>query len=345
MKLKMTKVIALIMCMALLAGCGGGGGGGGTATTGDKEPSYNFRVSSHYPDGHSALDALDRAKERIFKESDGRITLQIFPNSQLGDYTLAYEELMKGSLDMAFISMPSIFDQRFEMNYIPYMFVNYDEMAKCYSKGHYFFETYSKLHADLGVKFLGFYAEGFMVLGLRSLPAKYGDPLAKKSEVIRTPQMNVFLYAIEDMGFPTVAIPYADLYTALQTGVCDGWIGGTAILNYTGFRDVIKYVIPVNTTTETNGFLMSESVFSKLSDKDKKIIEDAFMDESIRSCKDADSLNAQAFKDLEAYGVEVVELSDSEMRAYADHVRKNTWPKLEELIGKDLMTGLLASVK
>jgi TRAP-type C4-dicarboxylate transport system substrate-binding protein len=78
MKSALTKILVLVIFVALLAGCGGSSGGGGGGDDGDK--SYNFRVSSHYPEGHSALDALNRVKDRIYADSDGRITLQIFPD-------------------------------------------------------------------------------------------------------------------------------------------------------------------------------------------------------------------------------------------------------------------------
>ena len=44
------------------------------------------------------------AKE-VSAKSNGRIDIKIFPANQLGDYTLVYEELIRGTIDMALISV------------------------------------------------------------------------------------------------------------------------------------------------------------------------------------------------------------------------------------------------
>lgn len=58
-----------------------------------------------------------------------------------------------------------------------------------------------------------------------------------------------------DMGFSETTISYADLYTALQTGVVDGWTGGMPQLNYTDFKDVINHYVHYNMFAENIGFL------------------------------------------------------------------------------------------
>ena len=45
------------------------------------------------------------------------------------------------------------------------------------------------------------------------------------------------------------------------------------------------------------------------------------------------------------YGVEVVEFTAEQVDAYADFVRETTWPKLEELLTKELMDGMRAEVE
>ena len=45
------------------------------------------------------------------------------------------------------------------------------------------------------------------------------------------------------------------------------------------------------------------------------------------------------------YGVKVVEFTPEQIDAYATFVRETSWPKLEELLGKDLMDGMRAEVE
>jgi hypothetical protein len=44
------------------------------------------------------------------------------------------------------------------------------------------------------------------------------------------------------------------------------------------------------------------------------------------------------------YGVEVIMFTDEDVAAHAKFIRETSWPKLEELLTKELMDGLRAEV-
>ncbi|MEH6651102.1 MAG: hypothetical protein V7707_13830 [Motiliproteus sp.] len=57
--------------------------------------------------------------------------------------------------------------------------------------------------------------------------------------------------------------------------------------------------------------------------------------------RDNDAAN---LKKLEAFGVKVLPLSDAERSAIAKEIRAVTWPKLEERLGKDVLTKIVADI-
>lgn len=137
------------------------------------------------------------------------------------------------------------YDSRLEMNFIPYLINGYESLESAFGQDSYFFENYTQILGDLDIKLLGMYVEGLIGLGFATMPENYNDVNAdKKGLMVRAPAIEVYNLVTEDMGFSATTIPYADLYTAMQTGVCNGWIGGTPQLNYSDFRDVIKYYVP-----------------------------------------------------------------------------------------------------
>ena len=111
--------------------------------------------------------------------------------------------------------------------------------------------------------------------------------------------MAVFQIPMDDEGFQTISIPYAELYTALQTGVADGWSGGPAMVNYIEFRDVIKYFIASNNYFENTSYVMSMKSWEKLTPEQQKIV----TEESAAAAKQARKLlrdnEAVQLKDLE----------------------------------------------
>jgi len=218
-------------------------------------------------------------------------------------------------------------------------------MEAAFGPESYFFQEYSKIHGELGVKLLGVYVEGLIGLGFTDMPKNYADASAKKDELVRSPAIEVYNFVTEDMGYSATTIPYSDLYSALQTGVTDGWIGGTPQLNYTDFKDVIKYYVPYNVFAENIGFFMSQEVYDGVPAEYQTMIEDAFMKEAINSYSVAEELDKEAIKGMEEYGIEIINLTDEEMEAYVKLVKEKTWPKLAKNIGEDTMNNLIKAME
>jgi len=310
------------------------------------EAKYKIKLAGIHPEDHIVTQTLRNIKENVERESNGDIEITIYPGNQLGDYTAVYEELMRGSIEMAHICQTGQYDEKFEMNYMPYLITDYDQIPKVFSPGSYFYDKYAELNKNQGVKLLGIYTEGFPGVAMRdTIPKGVADPKVKKSELVRVPPMDIINIALQDMGYNTVTIPYSDLFSALQTGVADGWFGGTAELNYLGFRDVIKYFIPYHEHLENTSYLMNQKFFDSLPEKYQKLIESECMkaaQESFKTCEEQDKLFLQKLAD---FGIVIVDLSDEQRVAVAEHVRKTTWPKLVNKLGNEVLEGLKSDIE
>lgn len=328
--------VLIIVCIiaSLLTACG----------SGVADDTIKIRVACHHPQEHPAVEALERIKAKVEAETDGKVEMTLYPGNQLGDYTLIYEEVMKGSVELAHIYIPSQFDSMLEIAAIPYLVEDYDQMEKIFRPGSYFYDKYTEIHKNQGVKLLGIYADGFIGYGVKDLPDNYDDVTKSKNNLIRIPGMDVYKLTTEDMGYPSTSIAYADLYSALQTGVADGWVGGTSMMNYLWFRDAIDNFIQYNVFMENSSYIVNEEFFNSLPEEYKGIIEGAFREESLNSFVTCEELDKEGVKGLTEYGVNVVGLNGEKMKAYADYIRKTTWPKLAEKFGEEVMEGLLNDV-
>lgn len=307
--------------------------------------SIRFRLATHYNTQHPGYTALQRIVKDIGERTDGAVEIRVYPSSQLGDYTVTYEDLMRGAVDMALIPIPSEYNPKLEMNFIPYLASNYEELDKAFGPESYFYKNYGSVHDELGVKLLGIYVEGLIGIVFTKLPDGYSDVNASKASRVRAPAIEVYNMVVEDMGFAATTIPYADLYSSLQTGVCDGAIGLTPQLAYTDFRDVITHYVTYNVFVENIGFFISKKSFEKLPAEHKLVVEDAFMKEAFNSYKVAGALDSEALKNLEEYGVKVVNLTDDEMKAYVSKVKEKTWPRLSKNIGEETLKALIDAMK
>ena len=105
----------------------------------------------------------------------------------------------------------------------------------------YFFQTVLEHQRNLNIETLGIYLAGAQGVGAAKVIDNLMDPNAAKPYLIRCPSTDGYLWTAEGFGFNSVTINYSELYSSLQTGVCDGWLGGGAYVNYLSFRDVLKY--------------------------------------------------------------------------------------------------------
>lgn len=296
--------------------------------------------------GQSSMDnpdtqALYTLQEKVTADSNGSIEMTVYPANQLGDYTQVYEEIMRGTIDMALISVAPTYDDRLLLCYLPFIAENYTEVKRLYAPDGFMYNTFEEIHGGLGVKFLGFYGEGLGGIGSAKMPVAPLDETVDKGILLRVPGIESIKLSAEAMGYRTTSIPYAEVYTSMQTGVCDGWLGGPASLNWTGFRDVIKYYLQTNSWFEVTFFLINKDFWDSLSPEHQKVIKDATDEASLKSFNMAEELNNGYMDQMRDHGIEVITFTDEELHEVAKKNREAVWPKIEDKIGKELIEELM----
>ena len=163
------------------------------------EAAIKLRFAGQNPIEHQNTKAMNQVKEMIEKATNGEIVIEVYPASQLGDYTLIYEELMRGSIDFALISIPNQFDPATQISTTPFMAKDYAEAKKVYAKGGWLFNKVAEIQAKQGIRFLAFNADGFGGLGLTKEPVDVLNPAVKKGVLVRVPPIPVFKAVVEDI--------------------------------------------------------------------------------------------------------------------------------------------------
>ena len=296
-----------------------------------------IKVAGISPIEYRSTKGLYRIAEKVEEATEGKIKMDVFPMNQLGDYTQVFQEIQRGTIEMGLIFIPSEYDVMLEIGSLPFLADNYDDMRDQLSPGSYVYSIIDEAISNLGIKLLRINGEGFIGIGSAKKPENYADPKADKDTLIRIAPLTVYRETAQDMGYRTTSIPYADTYSAIQTGVCDGWIGGSSEINYQVFKDVINYYTPYNCLFDQTAFLINQELWDSLSADEQKIIQDAVDIEADLSFKDWQSIDKENMKLMTDYGIEVLEFTPEEREALAEHIRNTTWPKLEDKFGKDVL--------
>lgn len=299
-------------------------------------------AGSHAPD-HSNTILLEEIAEEL-EAADVGLTVQLFPANQLGSGEQVFGDVQRGVIDIAHTFVYSINDPRLEINSIPYLVENYEQMRRVFTPGSAFYTEFSNLLAEQDIRLLGIVGEGFIGVGASDRPEN-ATTVGDKGLTIRVWSANVARQTAQDLGFSTTTIDWGDVFPALQQGVVDGVIGGTPEANYTAFRDAISYYVPYNSFVENTAYYMGQGTWDELEPAQREVIEAAFSRAALASFDQAEARDAEFTALLGEAGIEVIEISDDERAALAAHVRETTWPTLEDSLGPDLLNALRADVE
>ncbi len=299
-------------------------------------PEITLKFAGQSPADHPGTELMKEIAKEVAEESSGRIEIKVYPANQLGDYTLVYEEQIRGTIDMSCISVPSQFDPRMELVYINGYVRDYEDAKRVFAPEGWLFNKMNEFNERLGVKLLGFYIEGMIGTG-STKPAKDPlDPSVNKEVLIRVPNMDVYKLAAEAMGYRTVTIPYADVYQSMQTGVCNGMNGFPVAAAYTMLGDVIKYWYMTNYSIECLNYMISGKTWEKLSPEDRQIITVAVSRAAAKSIEMAKSMDEHYMTLMKEKGIEVFTYNREQLAPIAE-ASASTWQKLEKNMTKELM--------
>lgn len=343
MKKKALALLLAAVSIVSLVSCGSGtkqASGSSTSGSGSTETPSDpivLKVSCQQPEVHANTQAMMRIKEKVEAETNGGLVLDLYPGAVLGDYTLTFEEVMLGTIDMSFQSLDGKYDPRIELTFLPYLFTDTENRKTVCSPGSNTYALFEQILGDLGIQLLGIYGEGYVGIGTNVLDPAYGDPTVMKNSLIRCNTADSNRLAVEGLGYPFVTMTFADTYAALQTGAADGTFGNTAESIYTNFRDVVKYFIRYKSIAENNEILINQDKWNSLPEDYQKILMDAVQEECLKSFDTAEEIDAKYCQMLEDEGIEVIDLTDEEMAAVTESVRNHAWPKMADSLTREVI--------
>ncbi len=302
------------------------------------EPEYKWRLAQVHPvDSDYDIRAKEFAR-KVSERTNGRIQIDVFSGGVLGDWTETFEMLMRGSLEMSMAQANANFDPKLNLAYyFPYLVKDIEEAKKVYGKDGWAYRIVQDLWAAHNIKALAVIPLGMAGVSLKSKPPSYADPEVHNNMKVRVMPIKPCEMTYEAMGYIATPIPYAEAYSAIQTGIADGQMGGPPFQAWQ-FKDVNKVWIQYNDFFEPWWIAINMDLWNKLSKEDQEILQTAALEESNIQWERAaaeDEKYRQKLKD--EYGWEIVILTPEELDKIASHVRKVVWPKLEPLLGKELM--------
>ncbi|WP_051239097.1 TRAP transporter substrate-binding protein DctP [Jeotgalicoccus psychrophilus] len=301
----------------------------------DENGEVTWKLNHIRPSGTRTDISAKQFSKDIFEGTDGRVDIDVYNNSQLGDYQLVQESVSLGEVEMQLATLGTNVDRTLQVAITPSLVSNYEEARELYnSEDGVLYKYFKEQLAEQNIKLLAVYPQYFGSIFLADEANDPKNPDSNKNIKVRVPAMKAFEEYGETLGFVVTPLASSEMFTAIQTGIVDGAIGGGTELYYNEFGELGQQILPVNTHFEAHYLTVNEEAFDALAEEDQNTIlefaeqfeEDAF----IQAEEEQEKYNQLI---TEEHGVEVVEFTDEELQAYADKVREEVWPKLEDEYG------------
>jgi len=265
-----------------------------------------IKASDVHPLGYPTVEAVVRMGAKLEKATNGRLTLQMYPQMQLGGEKEMIEQAQVGALQIARISVGALGPVIDELNVfnMPFIFRDEAHMRKVID-GPIGTELLEKISTNPQTRLI---ALGWMDAGTRNVYSN--KPVTKPADLkgmkVRMMGNPIFVETMNAMGGNGVAMGFNELYSAMQTGVVDGAENNEPTVLAQNHYQVAKIYSLTGHLIIPEMFVFSKVSWDKLSKDDQALIKKYSREAQMEERSLWDDKTAKATEELKAKGVQFV---------------------------------------
>ena len=277
------------------------------------QAQYKLKFANIMPVDHPLNVRMREASATIKERTNGQVDIQVFPASQLGTDADMLAQLRSGGID--FFAQTGLILATLvpvaSINGIGFAFSDYSKVwtAMDGPLGKHVIDAFAK--ANL-IAFDKMWDNGFRQTLSTAKPIRNPEDL--KGFKIRVPPSPLWTSMFKSIGASPVSIPWGETYSALQTKVADGLENPLAGIYFAKMHEVGKYLSNTNHMWDGFWFLANKKSFEGMPAATRDIIVKVVNESALKQRADVEKLNAELRKDIEAKGVQFVDVKPEAFR-------------------------------
>ncbi|MGD8644516.1 MAG: TRAP transporter substrate-binding protein [Chromatiales bacterium] len=326
--LRKLTIAVLSLCLAALAG-----------SVSAADPiviKFSHVVAENTPKGKMA----NRFKDLVAERLDGKVVVEVYPNSQLFGDNKVLEAMLLGDVQLAAPSLSkfSRYTKQLQLFDLPFLFEDIEAVDRFQQSA-----DGQKLLTSMEKK--GLLGLGYLHNGMKQLSAS--QPLRVPADAsglkFRIMTSDVLAAQFEAVDAAPLKKPFSEVFTLLQTKAIDGQENTWSNIYSKKFFEVQPYITESNHGVLDYMVVTSAGFWKKMPDDVRGKVKQA-LDEAIAYGNQIALEKAVEDKQkiVDSGRSEVIDLSSAE-RAQWVEVMKPVWKKFEGEIGKDLIDAAYAS--
>jgi tripartite ATP-independent transporter DctP family solute receptor len=284
--MRRTKAFTIISTVAastlLLAACGGGGNGDGDATAGadgdggGDAGGRTMRLALNQTEEHPSYIALDRFGTALEEATDGRWSIDVYPNETLGAQAEALQLVSDGSVEMAIVSGPQLenVNEDFLVFNLPKVFDSVEHQMSVIHDPEITGDLYASLEESNSVTVLGGFTQGSRSIYTTFGPVETPADLAGKK--LRVQESDLHIAMAEALGASATPMAFGELYTGLQSGVVDAAENNEVSYFTQKHFEVAPYWSYTNHLVGLDYLIINSDVLAEMSEEDRAAFDEAW---------------------------------------------------------------------
>jgi tripartite ATP-independent transporter DctP family solute receptor len=277
-------------------------------------------------------------------QTSGEYSLAVFPNSQLGDLESLLEQTARGSIQaVAGISAGHLqsYSDTAAVLEMPYVFPN-TKVARAVMNGAFGDMLSDRIAEETGLRIISYLPSAFRSFSSSTKLIKTPDDMVGMK--MRTQQIPIHVAMVEALGANPTPIAWAELYSALQTGVVDGQENAPYTILLANLQEVQTYYTLDNHLVNMPIVVMNEAYYQSLSDDVKATIDYAAAEAAFAFLGIVKAKESQDLATIRSAGVEIYQPSPAEFQMFVDKVQGPIEGIVSEIVGQDLIDELKSAV-
>ena len=306
------------------------------------KPEHVIKFATVAPDGTPWAAHLTAVKERVEKESGGRIKLKLFLGGALGGEVETVRDLRRGRLQGWGGSTAAVAEgaqiPQLQLMELPYLFESFAEADHVLDRVVH--PDFVKILADKGFVFGFWHENGWRNFATKAKPI---HTIAELREMkMRSQESPAHLAMYKALGVQAESIPVPEVLGALQTGMVDGFDNTPLFSAATGWYEGVKYYTVSQHIYQPAVIIYGNKFMDGLPEDLRKVVLGDGAAESLKGRKSVRDMREELLANFREAGITVYEQTAAERKPFIDATRK-VHKDFEPIVGKALLDKVYAA--
>jgi len=292
-------------------------------------------------DKHPKGIAASLLEKRVNEEMNGKVCMQVFPNSTLYDDNKVLEALLNGDVQLAAPSLSKFekFTKKYRIFDLPFLFEDVEAVDRFQnSKAG---EKLKNAMRRRGLQGLAFWHNGMKQM---SANKPLLSPEDAKGLKFRVQASDVLVAQFEQLGANPQKMSFKEVYGGLQTKVIDGQENTWSNIYGKKFFEVQDGITETNHGILDYLVVTSKDFWKGLPDDQRKQLNKIIQEVTATRNAESSKVNLANKNNIIEAGGEVRTLTPEQRQQWVTALQP-VWKKFEKDIGSDLIEAALASNK